>query len=1501
MAGTDVKTFCFWVPEQRATILLGAPVGSRASKTLESGVIIQPADGSKTSSTGVMFYAQGTPQQLPRFLQEMLPSSAFEGRKLAPTRKDWVYKNGTGQTFGPFSAAQIAKWNDDNHFEEGFPVKHEPSQVWLPAWLLSLQNQSSAKGAGRQKTLLQTSTITGDVDMADADEIAEQLKQLRSSTTYQQELSEAMDMDIDEISAYLGPLEAAQALAIAPRPAVIANRRHALVYIVLDTNVLLTPGADTVLLDLRKYYGPKAQESGEQSVRIILYVPYIVLVELDRIKMQNTALAPKAQQANGMLKKAFEDKDPAYEAQSMSEMKDAFEKYCYGLPASVISADDRILQACKHLKDVTQGEHVVALFSNDKNLCLKAMVNKFPAISTPNLVDKGLSGLKRVVQTILLGGGDGRTAAEADTGARAAQTARASAVAWALKGMPEGMALETMDMHCGGAGEYGTCGTPMDVQGLEGSLDLASGMHRSGSDGTNSRPGVGLAGSVQSTKGEASKPVSGLQSAAGGPAAGNSAVGNPGSQKVPLEAVMEQYKLLEDTLPSVVEARLREEFGEEIWQFVVSEPPPWDSLQLLFVLTKHWRSVFSSFGSKNESAVKWLLEVLKNINRGQHKKGVSRDMFVDISKKVQKLLSLFQNGSANRTSNGNNNGATGPVAAQQPSAGLSKAAKPEANSGSGRRQAPPPSSPGAARAPISLAIESSNSWRDGGGEGSADGHKGAGPRVQPSTTWGNASDVASPMGVDTRMELRATLSSGSGGSNSGSGLGTAALQQLRAAASGPSLAPPPGIFRYRAGNTPPGGSGGAGGGVNDGSGQLTMTMDTDALEPPPGMAGMRAAPLVSPSGRPAAGSGALQGQQAIPGGWDGASSGQGWQQGAVGKSRLQGSSSLRSSGSSGILDARLSDLWPAGGGEGGAAGNAVGPRKAPMRQGSPALTVQGGGGLGPAVDVTGLAPAALMGQTAGPSSTPWNRTGSGDSVTMGLIEGLPSHLLSSARFAQLQQAVQQQQQQPQQAPLQQQYTALQQQQIAEQFLRHQQQKQQQRATGGLPPSSSYGSGMASLGSTRSAGDSMSDKVPVSAPSSARPMHPSQMMAAQDVLADSGTPSSQTAALHAGLPDSVLAALYAAAASPGESLDLRGIAPRVVGNQAQSLTPAEVQMLHQAGVLPQSLGSWPGPGVSGPMWGSGVARGAGGANAGPGSSAVAMSLPMVPPTSSGPNMHDRMTMERALLGGGQNWPGPKANPTAATPPSMQSMHAQMLGALAGASQQDLLQALQALQLQQQQQSMQPQQVQSLAPSGQPWGTAPEQALGPGMATTPVGSSGGASGGAGPGTSEYDVSVSQLWALVHGVTAPLHLSPAFSIDQLLQHAQALVDCSVSMLHEARRKCGLAALTGLAQVLRTLADLVQLVHSCTAAVVRCIQSGVNGATSQQGHTVVGEMLVAVMQLVCKLDQKMDHEAVVMVIREPLLLKEAVNYCFSHPAQMQEALQYWQGSSGRVLAVVN
>jgi rRNA-processing protein FCF1 len=153
-------------------------------------------------------------------------------------------------------------------------------------------------------------------------------------------------------------------------------------YVVVDTNVLLS-NIDFVEEIRGKMFKGESEDFSPLPVnfkttspisdigKATIYLPYIVLDELDRLKTREEKVAKLARRSITFIETCFNQKDAFFVGQSATE---SVKKHL--IPIS--SGDDEILNCCLQIKEITKK---VLLLSNDKNLRNKAFVNRITSLS----------------------------------------------------------------------------------------------------------------------------------------------------------------------------------------------------------------------------------------------------------------------------------------------------------------------------------------------------------------------------------------------------------------------------------------------------------------------------------------------------------------------------------------------------------------------------------------------------------------------------------------------------------------------------------------------------------------------------------------------------------------------------------------------------------------------------------------------------------------------------------------------------------------------------------------------------------------------------------------------------------------------------------------------------------------------------------------------------------------------------------------------------------------
>ncbi|KAL7031000.1 hypothetical protein ACKWTF_006865 [Chironomus riparius] len=136
-------------------------------------------------------------------------------------------------------------------------------------------------------------------------------------------------------------------------------------YIIVDTNVLLSN-----LTFVKEIKSKLFKDIG----RAYIYLPYIVLCELDRLKLREESIARLARTAISFIDDCFKAKDEFILGQNAIESSREL--------IEIDSGDDYIINCALQMKELTSK---IILLSNDKNLRNKGFVNGFDAFSSDTL------------------------------------------------------------------------------------------------------------------------------------------------------------------------------------------------------------------------------------------------------------------------------------------------------------------------------------------------------------------------------------------------------------------------------------------------------------------------------------------------------------------------------------------------------------------------------------------------------------------------------------------------------------------------------------------------------------------------------------------------------------------------------------------------------------------------------------------------------------------------------------------------------------------------------------------------------------------------------------------------------------------------------------------------------------------------------------------------------------------------------------------------------------
>ncbi|CAG8554548.1 9420_t:CDS:2 [Acaulospora morrowiae] len=171
--------------------------------------------------------------------------------------------------------------------------------------------------------------------------------------------------------------------ALSPEASLISRESPSMPYVVVDTNFLISHLA--FLKTLIQEYAKKN--------RLLIIIPWIVLQELDGLKSRPSKsydfsngvqpdLQKLAQNAIYFLHNCLVDKVDGIRGQKLDEKMEKHEHN-----------DDKILDCCRYFRAKTLNP--IILLSNDKNLCVKAMVHELSTASYKN--EGGSDGIIRKI------------------------------------------------------------------------------------------------------------------------------------------------------------------------------------------------------------------------------------------------------------------------------------------------------------------------------------------------------------------------------------------------------------------------------------------------------------------------------------------------------------------------------------------------------------------------------------------------------------------------------------------------------------------------------------------------------------------------------------------------------------------------------------------------------------------------------------------------------------------------------------------------------------------------------------------------------------------------------------------------------------------------------------------------------------------------------------------------------------------------------------------------
>ncbi|WIA37324.1 hypothetical protein OEZ86_014259 [Tetradesmus obliquus] len=599
---SSVRTADVWIAPEKAHALFGSTTNNTV--TFESGASIWvPACPDEHMLRGCRYTATGTQLQLQQLAAKLIDQALGPAAIEADADvKQWCYLNEQDEQFGPFSGRQLGRFNASGVWQQDFPICHAPAAVWLPIWLVLVllglpaaaparqataatdapppNGQQSSGGratagasrhstgaaeaaaaaaaaaaAGREASSA-TVAHAGDAVMSDSEEAAAallaQVALLRQDTAYIEELSRAVDMDIDEADGWqqqqqqtgdLSELPATQLSTLhggfgsSSTSSTAQQQQQQQLVLVLDTNVLLDARGLALLQQLEGL-----QESCCVWLQLLLLLPWTVLVELDRLKSRHDASGHDGLSVAGQARAALRHLQAAmaqssrhshmYRAQSIQEFRDAARQHSLGEGDRDLVADDRILQCAMHAQQQQQQQARgnaaagLVLLTNDLVLQLKAKANSVPTASLKQLTGvpaaqqpQQQQQVHTVLSKLMQVAGMNPTHSSSALASPAAATASTAAAAAAAAAQQPG--LHQLD-------EQLLQQQQQQQQGSQSAADIAA-------------------------------------------------------------AALGLIRRLRRELADKVEAVLREEF-EEVWLDVVCRKPPWSDGDFLAVLHKHWRS-----------------------------------------------------------------------------------------------------------------------------------------------------------------------------------------------------------------------------------------------------------------------------------------------------------------------------------------------------------------------------------------------------------------------------------------------------------------------------------------------------------------------------------------------------------------------------------------------------------------------------------------------------------------------------------------------------------------------------------------------------------------------------------------------------------------------------------------------------------------------------------------------------------------------------------------------
>ncbi|XP_070532779.1 transcriptional protein SWT1-like [Ptychodera flava] len=303
--------------------------------------------------------------------------------------------------------SQIEQITVEDEINEDHTRERKTFTAGKTDWILSMNGNLDKTSGDNQDETTGEQYHKGDSDVECMEITSEHSSYSISSHSDFNDCVEIVDMDIDEVdpgnvltevqeireTVKLDPIEEYEGLSSLPESSACDKAgtssfvlEEEKLYVVLDTNVLISHL--TFLEDFRDHF---FKGYGRPS----LVIPWVVMQELDILKRETSIkdaktaiISKKAQRAVIFIHENLQSGHPRVKGQSMVEASVKLQSI------TLESNDDRVLQCCLQYQEKVNGATVV-LFSDDKNLCSKAIVSNVPAFTKKTLVD-GLEDLLEI-------------------------------------------------------------------------------------------------------------------------------------------------------------------------------------------------------------------------------------------------------------------------------------------------------------------------------------------------------------------------------------------------------------------------------------------------------------------------------------------------------------------------------------------------------------------------------------------------------------------------------------------------------------------------------------------------------------------------------------------------------------------------------------------------------------------------------------------------------------------------------------------------------------------------------------------------------------------------------------------------------------------------------------------------------------------------------------------------------------------------------------------------